>query len=204
MYRPQTVLVATRCLSRHSRFLRAFGLIPHVPIATKPFSNTLPEQTRMSTTASDQKQDSRITPSSSRMQIISPTELVVKQRLNRPVSPNLGIYSWKIMICGALHRNTAIILSGTMYLFGFAYLALPFFGISFGSADLVAWFGGLPTVVKIMIKWVYGFGFSFHFAHGMRHLIWDTGAILTNAQVLYTGYVAIAIGALAATGFCFV
>lgn len=128
--------------------------------------------------------------------------LIVQQRLNRPVSPHLGIYSWEIMICGALHRNTGILLSGTFYVLGFSYLVLPLMGFPFGSTELISWFGGLSPMVKIPIKWIYGFAFSFHLAHGLRHLIWDTGAMLTNTQVKRTVVAALAFGAVGATGLC--
>lgn len=76
-------------------------------------------------------------------------------------------------------------------------------GLPFGSAELVAWFGKLPLVVRMLVKWMYGFAFSFHFAHGLKHLIWDTGAMLTNAQVKTTAMAALAVGVLGATGLCF-
>lgn len=131
-------------------------------------------------------------------------DLLARQRLARPVAPAITIYRWPVaMVCGALHRNTAVLLSGTFYVFGFSYFALPFLGLPFGSADLVAWFGSLPVVAKLGIKWLYGFAFSFHCAHGLKHLIWDTAAMLTNRQVAATGWLAIGIGVLGGVGLCF-
>lgn len=202
MYRAHAIAAANRGITH--RFL-----YPSVPVGIPPtlarsgFSVEKP-RIRQSTTTASEGHISRASKSSTKMHIVSPIELVVKQRLNRPVSPHLGIYSWEIMICGALHRNTAILLSGSMYVFGIGYLALPFLGIPTGSAELIAWFGSLPVAVKLMIKWVYGFAFSFHFAHGLRHLIWDTGVMFGNAIVKRTGIAALMVGALAATGLCFV
>lgn len=203
MYRPVSFLRISRYFSIPLAASNELRQSLRAPIVMSPFSRPLQAQVRLSTTMTEDRNTKAASPSS-KMYVVSPTELISKQRLNRPVSPNLSIYSWKIMICGALHRNTAILMSGTMYLFGFSYLVLPFLGVPFGSAELVSWFGALPVAVKAMIKWIYGFSFSFHFAHGLRHLIWDTGAMFTNAQVLYTVYVALGIGALGATGLCFV
>lgn len=160
-------------------------------------------QLRMSTTNAAEDRAPKAVPPSTKIQIVSPTDFVTKQRLNRPVSPHLGIYSWEIMICGALHRNTGILLSGSLYLFGLSYLALPYLGLPFGSAELASWFGNLPVVVRVAMKWIYGFALSFHITHGMRHLIWDTGAMFGNSLVKRTGVAALIVGALGATGLCF-
>lgn len=159
----------------------------------------------MSTTTTSAKQPSSdASLPSTKIHIVSSADYVKQQRLNRPITPNLGIYSWEIMIGGALHRNTGILLSGSLYIFGFLYLALPLCGLPFGSAELTAWFGKLPVGIRVVTKWIYGYAFSFHIVHGLRHLIWDTGAMLTNSQVKKTTVGALVVSALAATGLCFV
>jgi len=124
------------------------------------------------------------------------------QRRNRPTSPHLSIYRPQISwICGALHRNTAIVLSGSFYVFGFAYLVSPLLGWHLDSASMAAWFSALPILVKLAIKGVYGFSLAFHTVHGIRHLIWDTGAMLTNKQVQVSGWLTVGVSA-AATVVC--
>lgn len=204
MYRPHPVATFVRDLANHSLALRTCRRgLPNITRSNGLVSILL-AQLRTTTTATSSGQGSKAPNPSSKIHLVSPTEYIAKQRLNRPVVPSLAIYSWEIMICGALHRNTGILLSGTMYIFGFSYLVLPIFGIPFGSAEVVAWFGSLPLAVKMLAKWTYGFAFSFHFAHGLKHLVWDTGAMLTNAQVKTTAVAALAAGALGATGLCFI
>ncbi len=49
----------------------------------------------------------------------------------------------------------------------------------------------LPLVV-LAGKFLIAFPFSYHLINGMRHLIWDTGAILTIKGVHTTGYIVLA------------
>merc|ERR1712137_753034 len=56
-------------------------------------------------------------------------EILAKQRVNRPVSPHLAIYKPQITwIASGLNRITGVTLSGSLYLFGIAYLIAPYTG----------------------------------------------------------------------------
>ncbi|PHH93018.1 hypothetical protein CDD83_2128 [Cordyceps sp. RAO-2017] len=104
-------------------------------------------------------------------------QILVKQRLNRPVSPHLGIYKMEQTWFGASAwtRITGCALSGTAYLYFVSYLVAPLLGLHIESASLAASFAALPLLVKGGIKFALGFPFAFHFFNGLKHLVYDLG-----------------------------
>ena len=125
-------------------------------------------------------------------------DLLIKQRLNRPVSPHLGIYQPQVTwYASILNRITGSILSAGFYVFGFGYLVAPMLGWDFSSHAMVATFAGLSPAVKIGLKSFVAFPFAFHSFNGIRHLIWDMGLNLGNKHVQRTGYYVFAISGLA-------
>lgn len=112
-------------------------------------------------------------------------DILVKQRLNRPVTPHLSIYKvgqvW--LSASAWTRITGIALGGTAYLTLCAYAIAPVFGLPFDSAAVASAFGSLPFFVKAAVKFgLLGFPFSYHFINGVRHLVFDLGFGYKKAQ----------------------
>jgi succinate dehydrogenase (ubiquinone) cytochrome b560 subunit len=121
-------------------------------------------------------------------------QILAKQRLNRPVSPHLGIYKPQITWYGsALNRVTGVTLSGTFYLFGLSYLIAPAFGWHVESASLAASFAAWPAALAIFAKLVASFPFTYHSFNGLRHLMWDMGKGITNKQVQVTGWTVVGL-----------
>ncbi|KAL2889233.1 succinate dehydrogenase cytochrome b subunit [Ceratocystis lukuohia] len=112
-------------------------------------------------------------------------EILDAQRLHRPVSPHLTVYSPKqtFFTPSIWHRMTGSILSGSLYAFSTAYLAAPLFGWHLESASLVACAAGLPLVVKGGLKFFFGFPFVFHFINGIRHLTYDVLLGFSKPQI---------------------
>ncbi|KAI9884115.1 MAG: hypothetical protein M1823_004086 [Watsoniomyces obsoletus] len=124
----------------------------------------------------------------------SGNELLAAQRLHRPVSPHLSIYRPQITWYGsALNRITGSILSGGFYTYFAAYLVAPLFGWHLGSATLAAAFGGLPLLAKVVVKLGLAFPFTYHSLNGVRHLMWDLGLQMRNAQVAKTGWAVVGL-----------
>ncbi|KAG9497700.1 hypothetical protein J7337_010569 [Fusarium musae] len=112
-------------------------------------------------------------------------DILVKQRLNRPVTPNLTIYKvgqvW--FSASAWTRITGLAVGGTAYLTLCAHAVAPYLGMGFDSAALVSAFGALPFAVKAAIKFgLLGFPFTYHFVNGIRHLVFDLGFGYKKAQ----------------------
>ncbi|EXJ60509.1 succinate dehydrogenase, cytochrome b556 subunit [Cladophialophora yegresii CBS 114405] len=131
-------------------------------------------------------------------------EILANQRLHRPISPHLSIYRPQITWYGsALNRITGATLSSGIYLFGAAYLVAPLFGWHLESASLAASFAAWPIVAKVLFKGAVAFPFTYHGLNGIRHLVWDTGASLTNKQVIYTGWTVVGLSVVSALGLTF-
>ncbi|KAF2651838.1 succinate dehydrogenase subunit C [Lophiostoma macrostomum CBS 122681] len=120
------------------------------------------------------------------------TEILAKQRLQRPVSPHLAIYRPQITWYGSgLNRLTAVILSGSLYLFGFAYLAAPALGWHLETPSMVATVAAWPVAAKVIAKFTLAMPFFYHSVNGLRHLAWDLGKGLKNQTVIRTGWTAV-------------
>ncbi|CAI6298167.1 unnamed protein product [Periconia digitata] len=119
----------------------------------------------------------------------SAEEILVKQRVNRPVSPHLTIYRPQITWYGSMfNRLTGIILSGGLYVFGFAYLAAPTLGWHLESQSLIATVAGWSAFTKASAKFAVAMPFFYHSLNGVRHLVWDMGRAMTNKAVMQTGW----------------
>lgn len=51
----------------------------------------------------------------------------------------------------------------------------------------------LPVAVTAAIKSVVAFSFVFHCCMGVRHLIWDQARMLSNRQVLVSGWLVVGV-----------
>ncbi|PTB69422.1 putative succinate dehydrogenase cytochrome b subunit [Trichoderma citrinoviride] len=113
-------------------------------------------------------------------------EVLASQRLNRPVSPHLGIYKMEQTWFGASAwtRITGCTLSGAAYVYFTAYLVSPLLGFHVESAALASGFAALPFVVKGAIKFALAFPFTFHFINGIKHLIYDVGVGFAKKHIL--------------------
>ncbi|KAF4949561.1 hypothetical protein FGADI_8859 [Fusarium gaditjirri] len=113
-------------------------------------------------------------------------QILVNQRLNRPVSPHLGIYKIEQTWFGssAWNRITGCTLSATMYGFSLAYLAAPLVGLHLESASIASFAAGLPLAVKGGIKFTLGFPFVYHAISGFKHLLYDAGKGFAKSTII--------------------
>ncbi|KAM0231751.1 hypothetical protein ACHAPO_008331 [Fusarium lateritium] len=104
-------------------------------------------------------------------------QILVNQRLNRPVSPHLAIYKIEQTWFGssAWNRITGSTLSVTLYGFSIAYLAAPVVGLHLESLSIASFVAGLPLAVKGGLKFTLGFPFVYHAISGVKHLLYDAG-----------------------------
>ncbi|KAJ5381859.1 uncharacterized protein N7496_004287 [Penicillium cataractarum] len=133
-----------------------------------------------------------------------PAQILVKQRLNRPVSPHLAIYRPQIgWIGSSLHRITGVALSGSLYLWATAYLASPALGWHLESASMVAAMGALPVAAKVILKATMALPFTYHSFNGLRHLMWDLGRGLSNNVIIKSGWTVIGLSVTSALALAF-
>ncbi|PFH50971.1 hypothetical protein AMATHDRAFT_75266 [Amanita thiersii Skay4041] len=122
------------------------------------------------------------------------TEILNKQRLNRPSSPHMTIYQPQLTwIASIANRFTGVGLSVLLYGFSLAYLVAPG---TFDSAHIIEFVAGLPDGVKYAGKAILAAPFTFHSFNGLRHLGWDMGKFLSVKSAYSTGYVVLGATAL--------
>ena len=114
---------------------------------------------------------------------------------NRPLSPHLSVYRWQYtMALSILHRFTGVVLSiGSVALVG-CLLAL---------ASGPHWGGNLEGLFRLPIVRLAALGWTYclfyHFANGVRHLVWDIGRGFEPAHARLSGWF-VFLASLAATG----
>lgn len=126
-----------------------------------------------------------------------------KSAPERPLSPHLGIYRWKLtMTMSILHRATGFALAiglipFTLWLYGAAYNSelyqntLDYLMMPFGKFLLFGW----------------TFAFFYHLLNGIRHLVWDTGrgfslpAANASGMLVLLGAIALSAGSWACIYF---
>ena len=115
----------------------------------------------------------------------------------RPLSPHLQVWRWHVtMLASILTRITGSALYGgaMVILLWLAALAFgpeayaTFVSLAGSPAGLVVWFG---LTVSLM----------YHFAAGVRHLVWDAGAGLSPKAADLASRLSIWFGVLASAGF---
>ena len=121
-------------------------------------------------------------------------------RVNRPVSPNLGIYRPQITsIMSAFHRITGVGNAMGAFLVAWWFIAAATGEGAFGFIDglLTSWLGHVVLI---------GFAFSvcYHLCNGLRHLLWDAGYGFEMHEVRATGYTVLAAAAVLAVGLLIV
>lgn len=94
-------------------------------------------------------------------------------------------------------------LSGSLYIFGLAYLAAPAMGWHLESQSMIAAVAAWPVAAKIAAKATLAFPFFFHTLNGLRHLSWDLGLGLTNKAVIRTGWGVVGLSVLSGLYYTF-
>lgn len=115
----------------------------------------------------------------------------------RPLSPHLTIYRWPItMTLSILHRMTGFALSVGLVAFVVWLQAIAWNTVPYNSlaTTMQSWVGQV-----LLLGWL--FSFSFHFANGVRHLIWDSGRMFEKQQADTSAWVVIAAAFLMTAGY---
>ncbi|HEU0223109.1 MAG TPA: succinate dehydrogenase, cytochrome b556 subunit [Paracoccaceae bacterium] len=113
-------------------------------------------------------------------------------RGNRPLSPHLTIYRPQITsVLSILHRLTGIAMAFVAMLVVWWFLAAATGPDYFATVDwiLTSWIGHLVLIAAIWALW-------FHFANGIRHLLWDLGYGYELLTVTRTGQAVVAASAI--------
>lgn len=92
--------------------------------------------------------------------------------MNRPLSPHLQVYRLPLTgIISITHRATGVFLA-----MGLILVVYILFGIARGENSFTEMQAFLNWTIIKLIYWGFVYALFFHLVHGIRHLIWDTGA----------------------------
>lgn len=89
----------------------------------------------------------------------------------RPLSPHLQIYRLPLtVILSITHRVTGVLLS-----IGLVFLAVGLMAVAEGEDQFARFQAAVSSMPGKVMLWAWLLSLFFHFSHGVRHLIWDTG-----------------------------
>jgi len=115
---------------------------------------------------------------------------------DRPIAPHLSIWRWHVtMASSILHRFTGIGLYGAAILFAawlmFAAAGPEAYGLI--EPHITAWYG--QAVLYLIVA-----ALAYHFANGIRHLVFDAGAGLVPTDADTSAWFAILFAIAAPLG----
>lgn len=103
---------------------------------------------------------------------------------NRPLSPHLQVYRWKLtMVMSILHRASGILLAAAAPFIVYWLAAAAGGPGSYARAHALFDFW---LVELIMFAWT--FALFYHLCNGIRHLLWDAGRGFEMEEVYRSGY----------------
>ena len=110
----------------------------------------------------------------------------------RPLSPHLQVYRWQMTsVLSILHRGTGLLLVLGAVIIGFWVITLALGHSIFDSYQ--ACLGSLVGKV-LLVGW--SFSLFYHWANGIRHLLWDVGWGYEIERVYMTGWIVISISVI--------
>ena len=118
-------------------------------------------------------------------------------RVERPLSPHLQVYRWQItMALSILHRGTGVALSVGLIVLVYWLLSLASGPDAYAQAQALLGSGFLKLCYA-----GWAFCFFYHFANGIRHLIWDLGRGFEKSQITLGGWLVVIFSAVATAVF---
>ena len=107
----------------------------------------------------------------------------------RPMSPHLQVYNLPLTAkISIMHRMTGAFLS-----LGLFIIVLSVVAIAMGESSWLIVKSILNSWPGLLVLFALTFSVYFHFCHGIRHLIWDTGRLLEKETLTTTGSLVISI-----------
>ena len=110
----------------------------------------------------------------------------------RPLSPHLQVYRWQVTsVLSILHRGTGLFLVLGTAMIAYWVIALALDQTIFSSYQ--TWLGSV--VGKVLLAG-WSFSLFYHWANGIRHLLWDVGWGYEIERVYMTGWIVVSISVI--------
>ncbi len=120
-------------------------------------------------------------------------------RVERPLSPHLQVYRPQITsVLSIFHRMTGLALS-------VGVVVLVYWLVTLASGP-VAYQQAASILATSWLKFCYVgwcFCFFYHFANGIRHLVWDIGIGYEPSQINASGWLVLVVSVVATVAFSF-
>lgn len=121
---------------------------------------------------------------------------IVSQKMKRPLSPHLQVYRLPLTaLMSITHRFTGMAL-----VFGSLLVAGFFFAAASGEEAYNTFLNYAETGLGKVILVLWSAALYYHMCSGVRHMIWDTGALLSKGAAMKANYVVLAAAALLTVG----
>ena len=107
----------------------------------------------------------------------------------RPLSPHLQVYRWQMTsVLSILHRGTGLflVLGSVMIAFWVVALAL-------GHNIFASYQALLGSLLGKVLLAGWSFSLFYHWANGIRHLLWDAGWGYEIERVYMTGWIVVLV-----------
>lgn len=115
----------------------------------------------------------------------------------RPLSPHLQVWRWHVtMLASILTRIT-----GSALYFATALIVLWLGSLAFGPQAYATFVSLAGSPAGLLVWFGLTVSLMYHFAAGIRHLVWDAGAGLTPKSADLASHLSIWFGLLASVAF---
>ena len=117
-------------------------------------------------------------------------------RIDRPLSPHLAIYSWKISsTLSIVHRMTGVALSfGALVLVGWLVSIVAGYN-TYSAVNYL-----LSSIIGSLALFGWTFCFFYHLCNGIRHMCWDVGKGFERLRAQQSGMLVLAVAIILTVG----
>ena len=110
----------------------------------------------------------------------------------RPLSPHLQVYRWQMTsVLSILHRGTGLFL-----VLGTVMIAFWVVALALGQNIFASYQGLLGSLLGKVLLIGWSFSLFYHWANGIRHLLWDAGWGYEIDRVYMTGWIVVSISVI--------
>lgn len=120
----------------------------------------------------------------------------------RPLSPHLQVYKPQMTsVLSILHRMTGVALTVGLLMFAWWIVAAAYGEMAYNQFSAFA-----RSELGLFLLFGFSVSFFYHFANGIRHLIWDAGYLFKIKNAYMAGYFVLFFTAActAATWYCLI
>ncbi len=110
----------------------------------------------------------------------------------RPLSPHLQVYRWEwTMFYSISHRASGVFLS-----LGALLVVAWLFSLASGEVQFTAMQNLMSSIYGKVALFFWSWALFYHLVNGLRHLVWDTGLMMSLRAGQYSGHIGFTVSIL--------